>query len=151
MNEQLAHQLAAIIRYEGTQFGLTPDDVSVDRGFDSGTWWVLVAGGVNKWFASIAEWVHYVEEREYTQCERAMMHENYKVIETAIMVMSGNIMNLRTELLVIKQMLVQLTEQKQGERKADTETYRQFLEDTVDDDEYNAYLEHLHTPKADNY
>jgi hypothetical protein len=29
--------------------------------------------------------------------------------------------------------------------------YRQFLDDTVDNAEYNAYLEHIHTPKASEY
>ena len=31
------------------------------------------------------------------------------------------------------------------------EARRQFLDDTVDDAEYNAYLEWLHTPKASEY
>jgi len=31
------------------------------------------------------------------------------------------------------------------------EEYRQFLDDTVGDEEYNAYLEHIHTPKASEY
>jgi len=32
-----------------------------------------------------------------------------------------------------------------------TEEYRQFLADTVEDTEYSAYLEHLHTPNASDY
>ena len=31
------------------------------------------------------------------------------------------------------------------------EEYRQFLDDTVDDAEYNAYLEHRATPRAEDY
>ena len=31
------------------------------------------------------------------------------------------------------------------------EEYRQFLEDTVDDAEYNAWLDHIHTPRAEEY
>lgn len=36
-------------------------------------------------------------------------------------------------------------------RASNPEQYRQFLEDTVDDAEYNAYLEHIHTPRASEY
>jgi hypothetical protein len=37
------------------------------------------------------------------------------------------------------------------EQPFDEEAYMQFLEDTVDDQEYNAYLEHIHTPCASEY
>lgn len=36
-------------------------------------------------------------------------------------------------------------------RHADSAGYRQFLEDTVDDAEYIAYIEHRYTPRASEY
>ena len=40
---------------------------------------------------------------------------------------------------------------RQEESPLSQEAYRDFLEDTVDDAEYNAYLEHVNTPRAEDY
>lgn len=40
---------------------------------------------------------------------------------------------------------------KKLQLERNTEAYHQFLNDTVNNAEYDAYLDHINTPRADNY
>jgi hypothetical protein len=75
----------------------------------------------------------------------------------------GETVRIEMQPFVIDPALVQLAQDLQDQerlqqfqadqtyKETHREEYHQFLDDTVGDEEYNAYLEHLYTPRAEDY